>query len=156
MVDVKEKAFQMRMDIVFKFNPRFKVLRTQVPWNSIKSPSTCIICNLLANTSQEDLHFCTEEHLIRYQRSLTSTRVKGKYPPQDIAWKPMEIVSEEEPDDLEINLDSLDVAGDTRVESDESTAGEKYSKAVGDRAFQKFVKRLERSPEQILRYVSCV
>jgi hypothetical protein len=38
------------------------------------------------------------------------------------------------------------------VEEDESTVGEGYEKAVGDRTFQKFARRVECAPEQILRY----
>ena len=62
----------------------------------------------------------------------------------------MEIVSEEEPDDIDIDLSSIDLSR-SRVEQDESTEGEQYSKPVGDRTFQKFVRRLERAPDQILR-----
>jgi hypothetical protein len=64
----------------------------------------------------------------------------------------MEIVSEEEPEDLDLNLENMSISG-PGVEEDESTAGEKYSKTVGDRTFLKFAKRLERDPEQILRYL---
>jgi len=132
----------------------FKVYRTQLPWNSIKRPPTCPICNLQAELPFENLVFCTQDHLDRYQRSLKSTRLKtGKYPPQDIAWKPMEIVSDEEPsDELDIDLGGINLS-ESRVEEDESTVGEKYSKPVGDRTFQKFVRRIERAPEQILRYL---
>jgi len=63
----------------------------------------------------------------------------------------MEIVSEEEPEDLDIDMTGVSL-NESRVENDESTADEKYSKAVGDRTFQKFVRRLDRAPEQILRY----
>ena len=64
----------------------------------------------------------------------------------------MEIVSEEEPGmDVDIDLEGMNL-GSQRVEEDESTAGEEYSKSLGDRTFQKFVTRLERAPEQILRY----
>ena len=63
----------------------------------------------------------------------------------------MEIVSDEEPEDLNIDMGSINLNG-SRVEEDESTVGEKYSKGVGDRAFQKFARRIERAPEQILRY----
>jgi hypothetical protein len=63
----------------------------------------------------------------------------------------MEIVSDEEPDDIDIDMTSISL-NQTRVETDESTAGEQYSKPVGDRTFQKFLRRIERAPEQILRY----
>jgi len=64
----------------------------------------------------------------------------------------MEIVSDEEPeDDLDLDVGGLNLDGH-RVEEDESTVGEVYSKAVGDRTFQKFARRVERAPEQILRY----
>jgi hypothetical protein len=63
----------------------------------------------------------------------------------------MEIVSEEEPEDLDIDMNGINL-NRSRVEEDESTAGEKYSKPVGDRTFQKFVRRVEQAPEQILRY----
>ena len=64
----------------------------------------------------------------------------------------MEIVSEEEPSmDVDIDLEGMNL-GSQRVEEDESTAREEYSKSLGDRTFQKFVTRLERAPEQILRY----
>lgn len=62
----------------------------------------------------------------------------------------MEIVSEEEPEDLDIGISSLNLDRN-RVEDDESTADEQYSKAVGDRMFQKFLRRIEKAPEQILR-----
>ena len=62
----------------------------------------------------------------------------------------MEIVSEEEPEDLDIGISSLNLDRN-RVEDDESTADERYSKAVGDRMFQKFLRRIEKAPEQILR-----
>ena len=65
----------------------------------------------------------------------------------------MEIVSDEEPEDLDIDMPGINL-NESRVESDESTADEKYSKAVGDRVFQKFVRRIERAPEQILRYTA--
>jgi hypothetical protein len=62
----------------------------------------------------------------------------------------MEIVSEEEPDDVDIDMSGINLNGN-RVESDESTTDEQYSKAVGDRVFQKFLRRIEKAPEQILR-----
>jgi len=62
----------------------------------------------------------------------------------------MEIVSDEEPDDIDIKME-ININA-SRVEEDESTAGEQYSKPVGDRTFQKFARRIERAPEQILRY----
>jgi len=65
----------------------------------------------------------------------------------------MEIVSEEEPDDIDIDFSSIHLSR-SRVEQDESTEGEQYSKPVGDRTFQKFVRRLERAPDQILRYAT--
>ena len=46
----------------------------------------------------------------------------------------------------------MGVNAEARVEQDESTEGEVYSKPTGDRTFQKFVNRLDRAPEQILRY----
>jgi hypothetical protein len=64
----------------------------------------------------------------------------------------MEIVSDEEPEDFDIDMTSINL-NSSRVEEDESTASETYSKAIGDRTFQKFVRRIERAPEQILRYV---
>ena len=63
----------------------------------------------------------------------------------------MEIVSDEEPDDINIDMGGINING-SRVEEDESTAGERYSKPIGDRTFQKFLRRIERVPEQILRY----
>jgi len=63
----------------------------------------------------------------------------------------MEIVSDDEPDEIDIDMGGINL-NESRVEEDESTAGEQYSKPVGDRAFQKFVRRIERAPEQILRY----
>lgn len=63
----------------------------------------------------------------------------------------MEIVSDEEPDDIGIDIANINL-NETRVETDESTAGEQYSKPVGDRTFQKFLRRIDRAPEQILRY----
>lgn len=66
----------------------------------------------------------------------------------------MEIVSEEEPG-IEVDLDLEGMSlGSQRVEESEETMGEEYSKSLGDRTFQKFVTRLERAPEQILRYTS--
>ena len=62
----------------------------------------------------------------------------------------MEIVSDEEPNDVDINLESLTLNGST-ADNDDWGSGEQYSKAVGDRTFQKFLRRIERSPEQILR-----
>ena len=62
----------------------------------------------------------------------------------------MEIVSDEEPDDVNIDMGGINLNG-SRVEEDESTAGERYSKPIGDRTFQKFLRRIERAPEQILR-----
>ena len=66
----------------------------------------------------------------------------------------MEIVSDDEPDDEQYdlinNLSKLSVS-EHIAENDESTADEQYSKTVGDTTFLKFVKRLERAPEQILR-----
>jgi hypothetical protein len=62
----------------------------------------------------------------------------------------MEIVSDEESKDLDINLDSLNLNGSQ--DNDDWGTGEQYSKAIGDRTFQKFVRRIEGSPEQILRY----
>jgi hypothetical protein len=125
------------------------VVRIQVPWKDIKIPKTCGICNFSAYLPFEDMVFCAKEHCERYQKSLKSTRPK-KYPPQDIAWKPMEIVCDEEPEDIGVNIGNLNI-NDTRVEQDETTAGERYSKPVGDRVFLKFTQRLERAPEQILR-----
>ena len=63
----------------------------------------------------------------------------------------MEIVSDEEPDDIDIDMGNINSNG-SRVEEDESTAGEMYSKPIGDRTFQKFLRRIERAPAQILRY----
>jgi hypothetical protein len=63
----------------------------------------------------------------------------------------MEIVSDEEPDDVDIDMGGINI-NESRVEEDESTAGEQYSKPVGDRTFQKFLRRIERAPEQIIRY----
>lgn len=63
----------------------------------------------------------------------------------------MEIVSDDEPDDVDIDVGGINL-NSSRVEEDESTSGEQYSKPVGDRTFQKFVRRIERAPEQILRY----
>jgi len=64
----------------------------------------------------------------------------------------MEIVSDEEPEeDLDLDMGGINL-DEQRVEEDESTLGELYSKAVGDRTFQKFARRVERAPEQILRY----
>jgi pre-rRNA-processing protein TSR4 len=140
----------LRLKFLLTF--RFKVFRIQTPWSSIKIPQTCLICNLPGTVTSDSMNFCTQEHLERYQRSLKSIRMKGKYPPQDIAWKPMEIVSDEEPEDFNIDMTNIDL-NSSRVEEDESTAGETYSKAIGDRTFQKFVRRIERAPEQILRYV---
>lgn len=57
--------------------------------------------------------------------------------------------------EVDIDLEGMSL-GSQRVEEDESTAGEEYSKSLGDKTFQKFVTRLERSPEQILRYSSHV
>ncbi len=65
----------------------------------------------------------------------------------------MEIVSDEEPDDIDVDMGNINING-SRVEEDESTARERYSKPIGDRSFQKFLRRIERAPEQILRYVS--
>jgi hypothetical protein len=62
----------------------------------------------------------------------------------------MEIVSDEEQDDVGIHLESLNLNGSQ--DNDDWGSGEQYSKAVGDRTFQKFVRRIEQSPEQILRY----
>lgn len=67
----------------------------------------------------------------------------------------MEIVSDEEPSATlndTLSLSSLSLFS-SRVETDESVADEKYSKPVGDRTFQKFLRRLERAPEQVLRYL---
>ena len=67
----------------------------------------------------------------------------------------MEIVSEEEPPSPhndELSLSSLNLSS-SRVDTDESVADEKYSKSVGDRTFQKFLRRVERAPEQVLRYL---
>lgn len=134
---------------------RFKVFRTQVPWSSIEPPKTCPICGFPGTIPLEDLVFCTQDHLDRYQRSLKSTRIKNnKYPPQDIAWKPMEIVSEEEPTDediIELDMEGINLQS-SRVEEDESTIGEQYTKPVGDTTFQKFLRRIERAQQQILRY----
>lgn len=133
-------------------NSSFKVLRTQVPWTEIEAPKSCQICHFPMDFSNENLVFCTQEHYERYQRSLKSTRVKTrKSPPQDIAWKPMEIVSDEENDNLGIDISGIDL-NQSRVEQDESTEGEQYTKSVGDRTFQKFVRRIERAPDQILRF----
>jgi hypothetical protein len=63
----------------------------------------------------------------------------------------MEIVSDEEPDNIDIDIGNININESIRVEGDESTIGEQYSKPIGDRTFQKFVRRLERAPEQILR-----
>ena len=63
----------------------------------------------------------------------------------------MEIVSDEEPEYLDIDMGGINL-NTSRVEEDESTASETYSKPIGDRTFQKFVRRIERAPEQILRY----
>jgi hypothetical protein len=66
----------------------------------------------------------------------------------------MEIVSEEEPGtEVDLDLEGMSL-GSQRVEESEETMGEEYSKSLGDRTFQKFVTRLERAPEQILRYTS--
>jgi hypothetical protein len=62
----------------------------------------------------------------------------------------MEIVSDEESKDLDIDLDSLRL--NSSQDNDDWGTGEQYSKAIGDRTFQKFVRRIEQSPEQILRY----
>jgi hypothetical protein len=62
----------------------------------------------------------------------------------------MEIVSDEEPNDIDIDMGGINLNG-SRVEENDSTSGERYSKPVGDWAFQKFVRRIERAPEQILR-----
>jgi hypothetical protein len=62
----------------------------------------------------------------------------------------MEIVSDEEQDDIDMHLDNLNLNGSQ--DNDAWGSGEQYSKAVGDRTFQKFVRRIEQSPEQILRY----
>jgi hypothetical protein len=67
----------------------------------------------------------------------------------------MEIVSDEEPDDISIDMTSINLT-QSRVETDESTAGEQYSKPVGDRTFQKFLRRIERASKQILRYSPCL
>ena len=64
----------------------------------------------------------------------------------------MEIVSDEESLSPAISLTSLSLST-SRVDSDESVADEKYSKPVGDRTFQKFLRRIERAPEQVLRYL---
>ena|SRR5437762_2580383 len=155
-VVVKNQAFHRRNTLSGKQNIltiRFKVFRTQLPWSAIRPPKTCAICNLLGTVPFEDLVFCTQDHLDRHQRSLKSTRKKGKFPPQDIAWRPMEIVSDEEPDDIDVDMGNINING-SRVEEDESTARERYSKPIGDRTFQKFLRRIERAPEQILRYVS--
>lgn len=65
----------------------------------------------------------------------------------------MEIVSEEEPPSPDqLSLSSLNLSS-SRVDTDESVADEKYSKSVGDRTFQKFLRRVERAPEQVLRYL---
>jgi pre-rRNA-processing protein TSR4 len=64
----------------------------------------------------------------------------------------MEIVSDEEPPSpSDLSLSSLSLT--SHVETDESVADEKYSKSIGDRTFQKFLRRIERAPEQVLRYL---
>ena len=150
MDSVRRRDFLLRREVPSDVDNRFKVFRTQVPWTEIKAPQTCQICSFPGDLKHEDLLFCTQEHCERYQRSLKSTRAKAKYPPRDITWKPMEIVSDEEPDDIDIDLEGISI-NTSRVEQDESTAGEQYSKPVGDRTFQKFVRRIERAPDQILR-----
>src|SRR5271154_5730023 len=130
-----------------------KVLRIETPWSSIKTPKLCLICNFPGELPHENLTFCTQDHLDRYQRSLKSTRPKSNFPPQDISWKPMEIVSDEEPPSpSDLSLSSLSLTS-SRVETDESVADEKYSKPIGDRTFQKFLRRIERAPEQVVRYL---
>jgi len=63
----------------------------------------------------------------------------------------MEIVSDDEPEEaLDLDMGGINL-DEQRVEEDESTVGEVYSKAVGDRTFQKFARRVDRAPEQILR-----
>jgi len=65
----------------------------------------------------------------------------------------MEIVSDEEPPSpSDLSLSSLSLTS-SRVETDESVADEKYSKSIGDRTFQKFLRRIERAPEQVVRYL---
>jgi hypothetical protein len=62
----------------------------------------------------------------------------------------MEIVSDEEPEDqVDLNLAGINLH--SQMVEQESTMEEEYSKAVGDRTFQKFARRVELAPEQILR-----
>jgi pre-rRNA-processing protein TSR4 len=141
-----------------------RALRCQAPELAFESYTTCAVCNFKADSacsSCSKIFYCGKKHQSldwKLHKLECGAEESVEISRNPLAFPEFEICCEPEPDALVLSglslgeniplVDSEDLIDDEDLDEPETESGV-------DKAFLKFQKRVEREPEQILRYCSC-